>query len=651
MSVFVEFHGEIAVVTLDNPPVNSLGQAVRQGLLDAVNQIAQAPGLRAVVLRGKGGSFCAGADVREFDADPTLPFLPDVLNAIEGSIYPWIAAIDGFALGGGLELALACHYRIAHHGATIGFPEVKLGVIPGAGGTVRLPRLIPADRALAMIAEGDMISAHEAYASGIVSQVVVGDLINVAFNLAEKVCEHALPIPLSQRDPVEAGTPVALKLQKDRIRRRARGQIAPAVAADVLETSISEAADVAFQAERASFLKLKSGAQAAALRHIFFAERASGRIARAKGAKPRPLRHIGVVGGGTMGAGIAVACLLSGLTVTLAERDADALEAGLDRISTELHEAYRRGKLDRDSLQVAQEDLRGTTSFAGFADCDLVIEAVFEDMDAKKQVFAELDLHVRDDAVLATNTSYLDVDEIAAATLTPSRVIGLHFFSPAHIMKLLEVVVSENASAEVLATGLSLGQRLKKTIAASGVCEGFIGNRVMSAYRREADYLIEDGALPEEVDKAMIDFGFPMGVFAMQDLAGLDIAWAMRKRRAAERPEQERYVAIADRLCEAGRLGRKAGKGWYDYTVSKTGTPDPEVTKLIQAESQQKGIHRRSFSSAEIMERLLAAMQTEGLSLVEDGIAASTNVVDVVMVNGYGFPRWRGGPMFMMVQS
>ena len=647
MSVLVEISGSVAQVTMDNAPVNALSQASRQGLMDALTEVKAGSEIRAVVLRGKGGTFCAGADVREFSTVPTMPYLPDVLHAIENSSKPWIAAIDGFALGGGLELALACHYRIAKSAASFGFPEVKLGLIPGAGGTVRLPRLITAGRALEMIAEGEQISASDALLYGLVDELVEGDLDRAAWHMAGLAGEHPCPEPLSSRLPAGPNNPIAFKNMKDRIRRRTRGQIAPGAAIEAVELSLSGSAEAAFTAERASFLALKSGPQSASLRHVFFAERTAGRIARAKGAKPLPLRHIGIVGGGTMGAGIATACLQAGLSVTMVERDEDALRAGLERVDAAIGKALSIGKMSKIRANAAKEAFRGVTDYANLGDCDLVIEAVFEDMDVKKDVFAKLDAVTRPNAVLATNTSYLNVDEIAQAVNDPRRVIGLHFFSPAHVMKLLEVIVASKASAEALATGMSLGRRLKKTIAAAGVCDGFIGNRIMSAYRREADYMIEDGALPHEVDEAMTDFGFPMGIFAMQDLAGLDIAWAMRKRRAANRPADERYVEIADRLCEAQRFGRKSGKGWYDYSQNKSGATDPEVTALIEAEAERKGITRKPLKRKEVLDRILMAMQKEGQQILDEGIATSGGVIDVVMINGFGFPRWRGGPMFL----
>ena len=438
-----------------------------------------------------------------------------------------------------------------------------------------------------------------------------------------------MPVPLPARDALQPSDPAAFETRKARIRKRARGQLSPVAAIEAVERSLTVSSDDAFAAEREAFITLRDSEQSAALRYIFFAERSVSRIPAAKGATPRPLGQVGVLGGGTMGAGIAAACLLARLHVTSLER----------------------GLLDAEARANAESALKVATNFGPLAHANLIIEAVFEDMDVKKAVFAELDAVARPDAVLASNTSYLDIDEIAAGTSDPGRVIGLHFFSPAHVMKLLEVIVTRRATPEALATGLALGKRLRKITVPAGVCDGFIGNRIMSRYRREADYMLEDGALPHEVDAAMRDFGFPMGVFQMADLAGLDIGWAMRKRQAATRDPSERYVEIADRICEIGRLGRKTGRGWYDYSEDKTGAPDPWVTTLIEAESARKGITRQSFDADAIMARILSVMQDEGEALLAEGIAASPEAIDAVMVSGFGFPRWRGGPMFMKARG
>ena len=651
MTVRIERHGDIARVIVDNPPVNARSTAVRQGLIDALVQTEADPAVCAVVLECAGRTFIAGADVREFGQPAREPHLPDVVAALETATRPWVVAIQGTALGGGLEIAMACSHRIAASDAKLGLPEVNLGLIPGAGATVRLPRLIPADKALGMIADGKPISANAAMKIGLVDRVAAGDLAADAMEMASEATSQPLPKPLIARAPISPKDAETFATQKARILSKARGQLAPAEVVQAIDNALTLPADEALAAERETFLRLRSGEQSGALRHIFFAERSVSKIPTTEGATARPLETIGVIGGGTMGAGIASACLLAGLTVRLIERDEAACAAALDRVRGVLDGSRQRGLLSEDGFAAAMDRLTVGSNYEALSDADLVIEAVFEDMDVKKAVFAELDRVTRPDAVLASNTSYLDVNEIARASADPSRVLGLHFFSPAHVMKLLELVVSDTAAPDVLATGLALGKKLRKITVPAGVCDGFIGNRIMSAYRRECDYMIEDGALPEQVDAAMTGFGFPMGIFAMQDLAGLDIAWAMRKRQAATRPADQRYVEIADRLCEQGRLGRKTGKGWYDYSSNKAGEPDPEVTALIEAESARRGIARTDFTQEQIMERILGVMQREGAAILDEGIAQSADTIDVVMVNGYGFPRWRGGPMYLAAQA
>ncbi len=649
-AVTIDVEDGIATVTLSNPPVNALSHAIRVGLADAISTLEADAGVRAVVLRGAGGSFIAGADIREFGQPPKDPSLPDVVRMLDAVKKPWVAAIDGVALGGGLEVALGCSHRIAAPGAKLGLPEVNLGIIPGAGGTVLLPRLILADRALDMIAGGKPISAARARTIGVVDEVAA-DLHTAARTLALKAADAGIPEPLMARAAIPVEDAERFEAQKASIRKKARGQLSPVAAIDAVERSLTLDASAAFDAERDAFVKLRDSDQSAALRHIFFAERAVSRIPETKGVTPRPFDHIGVLGGGTMGAGIAAACLLAKLHVTIIERDEQRAGIARSRVLDILDDSAKRGLLDAEARANAETALTVATNFGPLAHAHVIIEAVFEDMDVKKAVFAELDAVARPDAILASNTSYLDIDEIAADTSDPSRVIGLHFFSPAHIMKLLELIVTKSAAPDVLATGLALGKRLRKITVPARVCDGFIGNRIMARYRREADYMLEDGALPADIDTAMRNFGFPMGVFQMADLAGLDIGWAMRKRQAATRDPSERYVEIADRICEVGRLGRKTGRGWYDYSEDKAGRPDPWVTELIEAESARKGITRHSFDADQIMDRIISVMQAEGEAILAEGIAASPEAIDVVMINGFGFPRWRGGPMFMRGQS
>ena len=646
MSVSITTEGNIATVTIDNPPVNALGHAVRKGLGRAVEAIEADPAVAAVVLCCAGKTFVAGADIREFGQPPRAPHLPDVLRRIEACPKPWVAAIHGAALGGGLELAMACHFRVADRQSRLGLPEVTLGVIPGAGGTVRLPRLVPAELALDMVAGGKPISAAVAQEAGLVDALADGDLLEQATRRAARAARDGGWTAMLDRPVRQPGDRDAFDARAANIRARARGQTSPGAAVAAIIKALDLPAGQTLDAERATFLALRDDPQAAALRHVFFAERDTTRIERLRNVTPRPCACIGIIGGGTMGAGIAAAGLLAGLDVIMVERDAAAAEAGRGRVETILDGSRQRGLISEQQHAGMIAAFRATAGYDVLDRADIVIEAVFEDMGVKKEVFRALDAATRPEAVLATNTSYLDVNEIAGAVADPSRVLGLHFFSPAHIMKLLEIVVPAKVADDVLATGVALAGRLKKIAVLAGNCDGFIANRIMSAYRRECEYMLEDGALPWEIDAAMTGFGLPMGMFQMQDLAGLDISWAMRKRQAATRDPAQRYVEIADKLCERGHFGRKTGRGWYLYEDG-TARPDPEVEALVLSESRRKGITRTAFSPEQIMDRILRAMQTEGEKVLAEGIARNAADIDVVMVNAYGFPRWLGGPMFL----
>jgi 3-hydroxyacyl-CoA dehydrogenase len=643
--VTVEVQGDLARVIIDNPPVNALGQAVRAGLLDAQARIESCAEVKSVVLCCAGRSFVAGADIRELGKVPTEPFLPDVLAAIETASVPWVAAIHGTALGGGLELAMACHGRVADPAAKVGLPEVSLGIIPGSGGTVRLPRLVPMTEAIALVTGGKPIDAKRAQDIGLVDRLAAGDLLQDAEALARDLAANGPPRPTLSRDLV-AGEPVDWSAEEAAIRKRSRGAAAPVDALAALHLAARAPAAEALALERERFLRLAASPEAAALRHIFFAERAAGRSLKAEHADAADLSRVGVVGGGTMGAGIATALLLSGSEVHLIERDTTAADMARARVLDTLAASAKRGAISQEKADAALARLTTGDDYAALADCPLVIEAVFEDMAVKQAVFTRLDAVMPPDAVLASNTSYLDMNKLAAQTRDPTRILGLHFFAPAHVMKLLEVVRADHTGPRALATGAALAHRLGKVAVVAGVCDGFIGNRIMSVYRRESEFMLEEGALPQEIDAAMEDFGFAMGIYAVQDLSGLDIAWAQRKARAATRPETERYAHIADRLCEAGRLGRKTGKGWYDYSTGRA-RPDPEVEQIIIQESARAGRTRRPFSREEIMDRILNKMQAEGRALLEEGIAESHDDIDVVMVTGFGFPRHRGGPMHM----
>jgi 3-hydroxyacyl-CoA dehydrogenase len=642
LPVRVERVGGIAVVTIDNPPVNALSQAVRAALLRAFRSLADDAGVSGVVLIGAGRNFVAGADIREMEMAPLEPSLPEVILAMEACRQPIVAAINGTALGGGFELALACDRRIATASATVGLPEVKLGIIPGAGGTQRLPRLVGTARAISLIAAGRWVRATEALSLGLIDRVADGDLLAAAQGeaaLATKRRLSQMPMPAGDAAEIEKAAGEAL--------RSARG--VPAVGKAVEMVRLAATADFAeaVKTERAAFMALRDSAEAKALRHLFFAERNAQKMPGVEGAKPRRIERVAVIGGGTMGSGIAVALADAGLAVALIERDAAAMEAGRKRIGGTYDRVVAGGRLSRAAADERIGRIALGTAWGAVAEADLVIEAVFEDMDVKLAVFRQLDASARPGAVLATNTSYLDVDRIAQATRRPQDVVGLHFFSPANVMRLLEIVRGAATAPDVLATGFALARKLGKVAVVAGNREGFIGNRIFSAYRHQMECLLAEGVWPEDVDRAIEAYGFAMGPFAVFDLAGLDIAWANRKRRAATRDPRERYLEVADRLCEMGRFGRKTGRGWHLYPEgAKRPVPDPEVRALIEAESARKGMIRRTVTDDEIRRRALAAIVNEAAQILAEGIAARAAVIDLVLVNGYGFPAFRGGPLF-----
>jgi 3-hydroxyacyl-CoA dehydrogenase len=640
--VRVERAGGIAVVTIDNPPVNALSQAVRVELLRAFRSFVDDASLSGIVLIGAGRSFVAGADIREMDMAPLEPSLPDVILAMEACRPPIVAALSGHALGGGFELALACDRRIAAAGATVGLPEVKLGIIPGAGGTQRLPRLVGTVRAISLIAAGRRVGAKEALSLGLVDRVADGDLLAAAQGEAAQAAKRRLSqmaVPAGDAAEVEKAVGDAL--------RSARGVPAVGKAVEMVRLAATAGFAEAVKTERAAFMALRDSMEAKALRHLFFAERNAQKVPGIDSAKPRRIERVAVIGGGTMGSGIAVALADAGLTVALIERDAAAMEGTRQRIGRTYDRVVAGGRLSRAAADERIGRIALGTAWAAAADADLVIEAVFEDMEVKRAVFRQLDALARPGAVLATNTSYLDVDRIAEATGRPQDVVGLHFFSPANVMRLLEIVRGAATAPDVLATGFALARRLGKVAVVAGNCEGFIGNRIFSAYRQQMECLLAEGAWPEDVDRAMEAYGFAMGPFAVFDLAGLDIAWANRKRRAATRDPREHYLEVADRLCEMGRFGRKTGRGWHLYPEgAKRPVPDPEVRALIEAEAARKGIARRAIGEEEIQRRALAAIVNEAAKILAAGIAQRAADIDLVYANGYGFPAFRGGPLF-----
>ncbi|MFM0005310.1 3-hydroxyacyl-CoA dehydrogenase NAD-binding domain-containing protein [Paraburkholderia dipogonis] len=645
-----ELRGRVLLVTIDHAPVNALSADVRRGLLAAVEAADANKAVEAVLIVGAGRNFIAGADIREFGKPPVPPSLPDVCNRIEACTKPVVAAIHGAALGGGLEVALAAHYRIAVDGAKLGLPEVQLGLLPGAGGTQRTPRLIGAQAALDLILSGRHANAKEALSLGLIDRVGSSDDI-LAEGLAyvhELLAAHA---PARRtRDAAALGdhaaSLAAVATARAETAKKSRGLFSPLKIVDAVEAAIEQPFDEGLRLERKLFLECIDSPQRAGLIHAFFAEREVLKAPETRDAKPRALNTIGVVGGGTMGAGIAVAALDAGLPVTIIERDDVSLARGRAHIEKVYDGLIAKGRMSAEKKAALMARWSGSTSYDALADADLVIEAVFEDLAVKQAVFAELDRVCKAGAVLATNTSYLDIDAIAASISRPADVIGLHFFSPANIMKLLEVVVPKQVSADVVATAFELAKKLRKTPVRAGVCDGFIGNRVLAVYRSAADAMMEDGASPYQIDAAVRAFGFPMGPFQVVDLAGGDIGWAARKRRAATRNPAARYVQISDRLCERGWFGQKTGRGFYLYPEgSRSGTPDPEVESIIDAERARAGITPRSFTDEEIMRRYMAAMINEGANVVHERIALRPLDVDVTFLYGYGFPRYRGGPM------
>ncbi|MGP8438312.1 3-hydroxyacyl-CoA dehydrogenase NAD-binding domain-containing protein [Paraburkholderia fungorum] len=645
-----ELRGKVLLVTIDHAPVNALSADVRRGLLAAIEAAETDKAVEAVLIVGAGRNFIAGADIREFGKPPVPPSLPDVCNRIEACAKPVVAAIHGAALGGGLEVALAAHYRLAVDGAKLGLPEVQLGLLPGAGGTQRTPRLIGAPAALDLILSGRHAGAKEALTLGLIDRLgSSGDVLAEGLaHVHELLAAHA-PVRRT-RDAAalsdRAASLAAIAAARAETAKKSRGLFSPLKIVDAVQAAVEQPFEDGLRLERGLFLECLDSPQRAGLIHAFFAEREVLKAPETRDAKPRALNRIGVVGGGTMGAGIAVAVLDAGLPVTMIERDDASLARGRAHIEKVYDGLIAKGRMTAEKKADVMTRWQGSTSYDALADADLVIEAVFEDLSVKQAVFTELDRVCKAGAVLATNTSYLDIDAIAASISRPADVIGLHFFSPANIMKLLEVVVPKQVSADVVATAFELAKKLRKTPVRAGVCDGFIGNRVLAVYRSAADAMMEDGASPYQIDAAVRAFGFPMGPFQVVDLAGGDIGWATRKRRAATRNPDARYVQIADRLCERGWFGQKTGRGFYLYPEgSRTGTPDPEVEAIIEAERERAGVTPRKFTDEEIIRRYMAAMINEGANVVHEGIALRPLDVDVTFLYGYGFPRYRGGPM------
>ncbi len=643
MPVSLSRHGAFAVVSVDYPPVNALSQAVRQGLWDMVGLLDQDEGVTAVILICAGRTFIAGADVAEFGKPPSEPFLPELVQRIETARKPWIAAIHGSALGGGFEIALGCRYRVALASASVGLPEVNLGIVPGAGGTVRTPRFVGVGPAVELVTSGKPLRAAKAKELGLIDAVIEGDLLEGSLAFA-KACDFTHLPALAQDRAVGSVETEFWTTAQAALLKRVRGETAPLRALSCVKAATELSFTEALAFERATFLELRGSRQASAMRHVFFCERAAPRPAELNGVTPLPVKAVGVIGGGTMGAGIAAACRDAGLPVILIEQDQPALERGLSNLSRIYDGAVTRGRI---TAQQAQDKIKGVsahTDMTALADADLVIEAVFEDMAVKRSVFARLAQYCRSDAILATNTSYLDPQIIFDGLPHPERFLGLHFFSPAQVMKLLEIVPTKQTALSVLAAGFALARGMNKIPVRAGICDGFIGNRMLKVLRAQAERVLLSGATPAAVDAAMRAFGQPMGPFEAQDLGGLDIAAFQRK--AAREHGDVVFAPVADRLVALGRLGQKTKAGWYDYPEgSRQGQSSTAVTQAIAGSISEAGMPQRSWSTHEIIDAMILPMVNEGAKILAEGIALRASDIDLVKIHGYGFPRWLGGPM------
>ncbi|MDB6176672.1 3-hydroxyacyl-CoA dehydrogenase NAD-binding domain-containing protein [Paracoccus sp. Z330] len=653
MTVTYARDGDVAIIGIDNPPVNAASVGLRSGLGQAIDRFADDASARVAILECAGRTWIAGADISEFGKPAQPPYLPDLVSAIETVPKPIIAALHGTALGGGLEIALGAHYRIASGDAQFGLPEVTLGVMPGAGGTQRLPRLVGLEPALEMITGGGRIDAARALELGLVDRIATDDLNAASRQYARFLIDSgAGPRSCMQLPPPPMNDEVVEGLRA-RMAQKHRGQIAHLRAIDAVIDGLKLPSDQGLAQEREKFLELMNSPQRSALIHAFFAERAVARLPELAGVAARDLAAMGVVGGGTMGTGIAAAGLLAGLAVILVERDETAAGKAANAVAHILQGAAKRGKITTTDCETLMSGMfRCTSDYNALSTADLVVEAVFEKPEVKQQVFAALDQVAKPGAVLATNTSYLDVNRIAQMTGRPSDVIGLHFFSPAHIMRLIEVIGADKTRPEALATGFGLARRMGKIAVRAGNCDGFIGNRILTHYRAAADAMVLDGASPYQIDRALTKFGFAMGPYAVSDLAGLDIGFLTRQRKAPDRHPRDRVPVFADRLYEMGRLGRKAGRGYYIYDdADPNGREDPELDGFLSQLRRQSGLQQRVFGEEEIVSRYMAAMVNEAARVVADGTASRPLDVDVVMLNGYGFPRWRGGPMHWADES
>ena len=654
MTAEYKVQGDVAVIAMNNPPVNGLGYETRVGITNGLEKANADPAVKAIVLTGAGKAFSGGADIKEFNSPRAMqePILLSVITAVENSQKPVVAAVHSVAMGGGLELALGAHYRIAAPGAKIALPEVKLGLIPGAGGTVRLPRVLGAETALNMIVKGDPVNSE--VLAGLPGQKLFDkmaaspeSLLDEAIAFAREVAAKGGELPLVRHLPCKHPQgPAYFQFARNMVRGMAKNFPAPEKCVDAVENATKLKFDDALAKEREIFINLMQTPECKALRHIFAAERAASKIPDVgSDVKPRAVNKVAVIGAGTMGGGISMNFLNAGIPVTILETKQEALDRGLATIRKNYEAQVKKGKLKQDKYEQRMALLTPTLKYEDIADADLVIEAVFEEMGVKEQVFKKLDEVMKPGAILASNTSTLDVDKIAAFTKRPQDVVGMHFFSPANVMKLLEVVRGAKTAKDVLATVMAIAKKIRKTAVVSGVCDGFIGNRMIEQYSRQAGFLLEEGATPQQVDKAIEKFGFAMGPFRMGDLAGNDIGWAIRKRRYVEKPDMK-YSKTADLLCEMGRYGQKTGAGWYDYQPGKRDAiPSKLVEEMVEKHRKDQGITPRKISDQEIVERLVYSLVNEGARIVEDGIASKASDIDMVYLTGYGFPIWRGGPM------
>ncbi|WP_233849724.1 3-hydroxyacyl-CoA dehydrogenase NAD-binding domain-containing protein [Paraburkholderia sp. HD33-4] len=651
MAVDYTTHDGVAVLTLNNPPVNGLGLSTRAGIVEGLERAQNDPAIKAIVLTGAGKAFSGGADITEFNTPKATqePTLATVIKAVEGSAKPVVAAIHSVAMGGGLELALGAHYRVAAAGAQIALPEVKLGILPGAGGTQRLPRAIGLEASLNMIVSGAPVLSEKLADSGLFDQLVANpaELAEAALAFARKVGAQTGAHPKVRERKIEHPNAAGfIQFARNSVAAIAKDYPAPHKCIDAVEAGVKDGFDKGLAFERECFIALVQTPESRALRHAFFGERAASKIPDVPSDTPvREINQVAVIGAGTMGGGIAMNFLNAGIPVTLLETKQEALERGLATIRKNYEATVKKGKLKPEVMEQRLALLSSTLSYDDLKHADMIVEAVFEELGVKEQVFRRLDEVAKPGAILASNTSTLDVDKIAAFTKRPQDVVGMHFFSPANVMKLLEVVRGKETAKDVLATVMKLAKKIKKTAVVSGVCDGFIGNRMIEQYVRQALFMLEEGALPAQVDKAIEKFGFAMGPFRMSDLAGNDIGWAIRKRRYLEHPDMH-YSKIADRLCEMGRFGQKTGGGWYDYKAGdRTAYPSGVVNEMIGEYSKETNSERRKISDEEIVERLVFALVNEGAKILEEGIASKASDIDMVYLTGYGFPLHRGGPM------